>query len=290
MRSSFTTLLAFTVAMFISSFVSDKPGVPQLGIVTDLSNDSLAHSAGFKLIGESVSRILSPTLTDAEFGNKLKQIKEAKCKVLSCNLFFPASLKIAGPNVVEAKVLEYADVVLSRARQAGVKFIVLGSSGSRNIPDGYDLTKAKSDFVALGKKLGQVAGKHQVTIVLENLETTETNFITSLKQAAEIVREVNHPNFRLNVDIFHMTRQDESPADIVANKDLIAFCEISEKEKRTFPGVAGDDFKPYLSALRDINYKGFIFIEGSTKNLSAEMPLAFKYLSKQIAEVYGEKK
>jgi sugar phosphate isomerase/epimerase len=52
----------------------------------------------------------------------------------------------------------------------------------------------------------------------------------------------------------------------------------------------GDDFRPYLRALHKINYKGFIFIEGSIKNAATEMPLAFKYLSAQIAEVYSEKK
>ncbi|KQM78059.1 hypothetical protein ASE74_15215 [Pedobacter sp. Leaf216] len=289
MRNRFLFLLACTVVLSFSGFVSNKPAYPQLGIVAGLAQDSLAYSAGFKLIGESVPKILAPALSDEEFRANLKKIKAAKCKVLSCNLFFPGTLKIAGPNVDEAKVLAYTETVLSRAKEAGVKYIVLGSSGARSIPAGYDIDKAKSDFVALCKKLGQLAKKNNVTILLENLETTETNFITSLKAAAEIVTQVNEPNFRLNVDIFHMLREGESPDEIIAAGAVVGFCEIAEKEKRTLPGVAGDDFRPYLSALKKINYKGFIFIEASSSNPAAEYPIAFKYLSNQLAAVYSRK-
>jgi sugar phosphate isomerase/epimerase len=286
MRNRSLVFFAFLVVLSFSGFISTQPEYPQLGIVSGLAQDSIAYSAGFKLIGESVPKILVPTMGDEEFRASLKKVKAAKCKVLSCNLFFPGSLKIAGPNVDEAKVLAYTETVLSRAKEAGVKYIVLGSSGARSIPADYDVNKATSDFISLSKKLGQLAKKHNVIILLENLEKTETNFITSLKSAAEIVKGVNEPNFRLNVDIFHMLREGESPDEIVAAGAVVGFCEIAEKEKRTLPGVAGDDFKPYLRALKKINYKGFIFIEASTSNPSVEIPVAFKYLSNQVAEVY----
>jgi sugar phosphate isomerase/epimerase len=277
------------ITISFSSFISDKQKYPRLGIVTGLAQDSLAYSSGFKLIGESVRKMLSPTITEEEFLVNLKQIKAAKCEVLSCNLFFPGTMKIAGPDVKEAEVLAYTNTVLSRAGKAGIKYIVLGSSDSRRIPADYDLTKAKLDFIALCKKLGALAGKYHVVILLENLETTETNFLTSLKAVAEIVRKVDHPNFRLNADIYHMMKEGESPNEILVAADLVSFSEIAEKEKRSFPGVMGDDFKPYLRALKKIKYKGFIFIEGSTTNAAVEMPLSFKYLSSQIAEVYSEK-
>lgn len=281
--------LIWLLAAFLTlGFAANKEAIPQLGIVAGLAQDSIANVAGFKMIGESVRRILSPDISDAEFERNLQKIKGAKCKVVTCNLFFPADLKIAGPEVKDEKVLAYAEIVLSRAKRAGVKIIVLGSGGSRNIPSDYNLKTARANFVVLGKKLGQIAAKHGVVIVLENLEKTETNFITSLNEAAAVVKAVNHPNFRLNADIFHMMRQQEPPSDILKAGDLIALSELAEVEKRTLPGVMGDDFKPYLRALRKINYNGFIFMEASTKNAEVEIPQAFKYLSKQLAEVYAD--
>ncbi|SDG73642.1 Sugar phosphate isomerase/epimerase [Pedobacter terrae] len=286
---TFPVLFICLIYAIFCGYISDKQVYPRLGIVSGLAHDSLAYASGFKMIGESVPKLLSPALTDEQFKANLKKISSAKCKVLSCNLFFPSGMKIAGPDVDEEKVLAYTETVLSRAGRAGVKFIVLGSSGARRIPVDYDVVKAKSDFVGLCKKLAQIAGKHKVTILLENLETTETNFITSLKSAAEMVTRVNHPNFRLNADIFHMMREGESPNEIIEAGKWIAFSEVAEKQNRSLPGVMGDDFKPYLRALHKINYKGFIFIEGSIKNADNEIPLAFEYLSAQIAAVYSER-
>jgi sugar phosphate isomerase/epimerase len=281
-------LVLLTVIVFLSlGFVSVKPDHPRIGIVTSLKQDSIAYAAGFRSIGESVRKMISPSLSDSELRTNLEDIKSAKCKVLMCNLFFPGSIKIAGPAVKERQVLGYVDSVLSMARKAGVKYIVLGSSGSRNIPENYDLDKAKVDFVALCKKMGQVAAKHKVTILLENLQKSETNFLTSLNAAADIVRRVDEPYFRLNADIFHMMREGESPKEIIAAGDLIKFCEIAEKEKRSLPGVAGDDFRPYLRALKQIGYQGFIFIEGNTNDPGRDIPISFKYLTNQISEVYS---
>ena len=282
-------LVLLAVVVFVSLGAgSVKPDYPRIGIVTGLKQDSIAYAAGFRSIGESVRKMISPSLSERELRTNLEDMKSAKCKVLMCNLFIPGSIKIAGPAVNEKQVLGYVDSVLTIARKAGVKYIVLGSSGSRNIPENYDLDRAKDDFVVLCKKMGQVAAKHKVTILLENLQKSETNFLTTLNAAADIVRRVNEPYFRLNADIFHMMREGESPAEIIAAGDLISFCEIAEKENRSLPGVAGDDFRPYLRALKQIGYRGFIFIEGNTNEPVKDIPLSFKYLSNQIAEVYTE--
>lgn len=197
-------------------------------------------------------------------------------------------MKIAGPDVNESRVLGFADTVFSRAKRAGVRFIVSGSGGARRIPDGYNLEKAQADFSVLFRKVANVAGKYGIMIALENLQSTETNFVNTVKTATEVVRAVNHPNFKLNADIFHMMREGESPQSIVDAADVLVYCELAEKGNRSFPGIMGDDFKPYLRALRKADYKGYIFIEGSSSNLQRDMPLSFKYLSQQLAEVYAE--
>ena len=262
---------------------------PQIGVVFRLDQDSLVYASGFRVIGESVGRMLSPSLAEEQFHQNVERIKKAKCKVYLCNVFFPGTIKIAGPDVNEERVLSYADTVLSRAGKAGIPFIVLGSGGPRRIPDGYDKEKAKTDFIALCKKLAALAGKYGVKIALESLQSSETNFLNTVKEATEIVRAVHHQNFTLNADIFHMMRENESPQSIIDAADVLGHCEIAEKQIRSFPGVQGDDFKPYLRALHKANYKGHIFIEGSTSNPAVDMPLSFKYLTLQIQEVYSEK-
>jgi len=269
-------------------FLTPNSSVPELGIIAPLEQDSLAYASGFRMLGESVGRMLSPSLTGEQFADNLQRIKKAKCKVVLCNIFFPGNIKIAGPDVNETRVLGYADSVFSRAKTAGIGLIVLGSGTARRIPDNYDTTKAKRDFVALCRKLSVVAARYEIMIALESLQSAETNFLISLNSAAEIVRSVNHPNFRLNADIFHMLRQGESPQSIIDAADILIYCEIAEKQSRSLPGVVGDDFKPWLRALRKANYKGHIFIEGNSNDLRKDMPLSFKWLTLQLHEVYAE--
>ena len=281
-------IILFFVLLF-SAASPKKETIPKLGIVGKLEQDSLFYAAGYSAIGESVDAILSPSLTEEQFLQNIERIKKAKCKLYLCNIFFPGAMKIAGPAVDEEKVLNYAAVVLARAKQAGIPVIVLGSGRSRRIPDDYDLVKAKADFVELCKKIALLAKKNGVKVVLESLQSSETNFLNTIHEAAEVVRAVHHPNFQLNADIFHMMRENEPPENIVAAADVLAHCEIAEKQSRSLPGVQGDDFTPYLRALKQAGYKGPIFIEATSNNLTAEAPLSFLYLTRQLQEVYREK-
>lgn len=288
MKSKIGIILSAILIAVLFGFMPGKKTIPRLGVVAPLEQDSLVYAAGFRMLGESVGKMLSPSLTEEQFQQNLIRIKSARCKVYLCNIFFPGSIKIAGPGVDENRVLSYADTVFSRAKKAGISIIVLGSGGARRIPEGYDVEKAKADFAVLCRRLAIVAGKYGIMIALENLQTAETNFLTTLKSAAELVRAVDHPNFKLNADLFHMMREGESPQSIVDAAGVLVYCEIAEKQKRSLPGVQGDDFKPYLRALRKAKYKGHVFIEGNTNNPRNDIPLSFKYLTRQLGEVYAE--
>lgn len=284
-------ILVFHSAIFLIGLFGFKhadKAIPPLGIVAPLEQDSLIYASGFRMLGESVGKMLSPSLTEEQFQQNLTRIKQARCKVFLCNIFFPGTMKIAGPGVNENRVLGYADTVFSRAKKAGIPFIILGSGGARRIPEGYDVEKAKVDFASLCHKLAKIAAKYKITIALESLQSAETNFLITLKSAAEVVRTVDHPNFKLNADIFHMMREGESPQSIVDAADILVYCEIAEKQNRSLPGVQGDDFKPWIRALRKAKYKGPVFIEGKTNNPRNDIPLSFKYLTRQVKEVYAE--
>jgi sugar phosphate isomerase/epimerase len=277
-------LLLFCSLLFAGYLSAQK--MPALGMVTGIENDSLLFASGFRLIGTTVGSTISPSLSKEEFLANSKKIQALKCRLYMCNVLFPGTLKIAGPAVEEEKVLDYLQAVLARAREAGVKHLILGSGGARKLPDGYDKEKAIADFAVLCRKMAMAAKAKGITIILENLNSTETNFLNKLSEAAAVVRAVYHPFFRLNADIYHMLKEGESPDEIRKAGKLIVYSEIAEKEGRTLPGVAGEDFRPYLKALKDIRYKGPIIIEGRTNDLKADVPKAFTFLSGQLKEVY----
>jgi sugar phosphate isomerase/epimerase len=178
------------------------------------------------------------------------------------------------------------DIVFKRGHAAGIKLITWGSGGSRGVPEGFDRTKAKEQFVSIARKIATLAQNYNITLALENLNSTECNFINTVAEAYDIVKSVDHENFRLCVDIYHMLKEGESAAVIEKTKKYLVYCEIAERENRTPPGVRGDDFKPYLQSLKKIGYHGKIVIECRWDDIRTQGASAYQYLHGQIMEVY----
>jgi sugar phosphate isomerase/epimerase len=285
--SSMTRTIASATLILLSIFSSaQKPGI---GIAQGLEHDSLLYVAGYRHIVESINKLISPrNVSEEQFTQNVATLRKLKTKVYAVNLFIPGDLKLVGPQVNEQTILTYVEQVLLRCKQAEIKMVVWGSGGARRIPDGFDLEKAKEQFAFIAQKIAVIAKKHNVMLALENLNSTETNFITTAAEALAMVKRVNHPNFRLCVDIYHMLKENETPEVIEAAGRYVVHCDIAEKENRTPPGVMGEDFRPYLKALKKIKYNGKIVIEGRWENVATQASPAYQYLQQQIDEVYGK--
>ena len=283
-----TLLIIFSLSLLNITLCAQK-SQPRIGIVQDMENDSLINASGYKFLIESIAKCFSPLkVTDKQFQEKLSSIKKLKTPLYAANLFIPGELKLVGPSIDEAAILSYTEKVFQRCQTAKVKMITWGSGGARRLPDGFDKLKAKLQFVAIAKKVAVQAKKYDIILALENLNSTETNFITTLEDALDVVKKVDHPNFRLCADIYHMLKENESPTVIEKGKKYIVHCEVAEKDGRTPPGTKGEDFRPYLKALKKINYKGHIILECRWENLKEQAPLAYQALQKQLDDIYGK--
>jgi sugar phosphate isomerase/epimerase len=262
---------------------------PAIGIVQNIENDSLLQRYGYSYLVESVGKLISPrTVTDDQFQSNVLKIKNLRVPMYAFNIFIPGELKTVGPDVNEAAVLTYVDKVFQRCQATGVSRIIWGSGGSRRVPDGFDRTKAKEQFVSIAKKIAEKASHYNITLALENLNSTETNFITTVEEALDIVKKVDHKNLRLCVDVYHMLKEGEPPSSILKTKGYVIYCEVAEKEGRTPPGVQGDDFRPYFTALKQVGYNDKIMIECRWENVAAQGETAFQKLRSQIQDVYGK--
>jgi sugar phosphate isomerase/epimerase len=260
---------------------------PRIGVCTSVTNAPTAARAGCDYIEEGVRSFLVPDRPEADFRVQLRLLETAPLPVAACNSFLPGELKSVGPEARHDDILAYAGTAFRRARETGVKVIVFGSSGSRAIPDGFDRGQALRQFLALLRRLGPLAREHGVIAAVEPLNRGECNFINTVAEGAAIVREADDPGVRLLADIYHMLREDEGPESIVAAGALLVHCHIAEEEGRVAPGVHGEDFTPYLDALRQIGYRGGVSFEGRWTDLAKELPAAVTTLRAQIARVAG---
>jgi sugar phosphate isomerase/epimerase len=260
---------------------------PSIGIGAGMENDSITAAAGYTCIIESIAKRISPrTVTESAFQQNLLVFKQLKAPICAFNLFIPGELKLVGPAVDEKAILDYVEVVFQRISQTGTRMVVWGSGGARRIPEGFDHKTAQKQFIAIAQKIADIAAKYQIIIALENLNSSETNFINTVKEALYIVKKVDHTNLRLNVDIYHMLKEGEDPAIIAKTKKYVVHVEIAEKAGRTAPGVTGEDFRPYLRVLKKVGYTGNIVIEGNWQRLEDIAGPAFLYLKGQVEESY----
>lgn len=254
---------------------------PEYAVCTSISNYSLLEAAGYQYVESNVSYLM-PDKSDAEFQEHLDEIKRVKARIISCTSFIPGRLPLVGPETKHDEALLWAESALRRAGMVGIPYIVFGSGKARNVPENFSKKEATGQFIAFCKQIAPLAQKYNVTVVIEPLNRAETNLINSLAEGAGVVEAVDHPNLQLLCDIYHMMREEEPASEIVKYGKYVHHCHIAEKEERTSPGTNGDDFRPYLRALKEIGYKGCISIEGRWKDLPQEIQPALSYMREQF--------
>jgi sugar phosphate isomerase/epimerase len=271
-------------AMGQDAVPAKKPLFSAVGMAGPLARAAMLKEHGVEFLTVGTGDFLVPDKPDAEFEKSLAKLAESPLPVLACNGFIrPAHLRCVGKEANHDQVLEWSETAFRRLKQARGKFIVFGSGGSRALKDGWPKDKADAQFVALLKRMGPLAEKHGVTVVVEQLQASECNYINRIGEAAALIRQAGHPNIRLLADLFHMARMDDTPADLKAAMDVVVHIEIAEKEERTYPGVKGDDFRPFFRVLREAGYHGAVSIEG--KGTEEQIAPAIKEILKQAAEV-----
>lgn len=247
-----------------------------LGVCAGLGQAKALKQAGADYVEDGVQRLLVPQQPEATFAPLLAQAQASPLPVPACNGFLPGALRVTGPAAAHDAIVRYAETAFRRAQQAGVKVIVFGSGGARQVPDGFAQAAATGQFVALLKQLGPLAGAHDVTVAIEPLRRHECNFVNTVREGADVVKAVDHANIRLLADLYHMLQNGETPDDLQAVAPLLVHTHVAEKANRTAPGVAGDDFGPFLRVLRAAGYRGRMSIEG--KWSPEQLPKAFAVL------------
>jgi sugar phosphate isomerase/epimerase len=265
---------------------NDNKSDISLGVFASYNHAKYLRELGCTYIEESVGGFLIPKEGEAKFESNLHELHTLKFPIKSYVILLPGELKTLGPNANHEAILERTELALKRAKECGSQYIVFGSGASRIIPEGFDREKAKSQHIEVTRKMAPLAEKYGITIAVEPLNRGETNFINSLAEGVEIIDAVKSQRVRLLCDIYHMLKEDEPAGEIIKYGKHIVHCHIAEKEKRTPPGVKGDDFRPYLSALKKIGYKGGLSIECfEYTDFDSETKKGIAVLQQQLSEV-----
>jgi len=256
----------------------------KIGLCTSIEHATVLAEAAFDYVEENVQGFLVPEDSDGAFAARLEVARQAALPILAANCFLPGALKCTGAAVDTERLVRYAETAFRRAQQAGIRVIVFGSGGARQIPDGFDRALALDQFVSYARRIAPLAGQHGVTIVIEPLNKKECNFINSLADGAAIVEAVDHPHLRLLADIYHMSMDHEPPDEIVKHGRWIQHLHVAEREGRLAPGTQGEDFGPYLRALKKISYGSALSFECGWKQFPEQAAASLKEFRRQVLQ------
>lgn len=256
-----------------------------IGVCSSIEKIDLLLEAKSTFLEVNIQNFFNPKESDAEFASKLEQVKQYSLPVYAGNCFFPGKMELIGDRVDLPAILSYVEIAMKRAEMTGTKIFVLGSGSARNIPKGFDRNKATKQFVGLCKQIAKIGEKYGIILVLEPLRKEETNFINTVKEGLKIVKEVDHPNFRILADFYHMACEKEGPEAIIDAADELRHCHIAEMELRSAPGIKGDDFTTYFRALKQIGYEGAIALECNWNDFSKEVKCGVAETERQAVYV-----
>jgi len=254
-----------------------------IGITAKIERAAELKALGAQFIVESVADFLIPFASDAQFEPNRARARAAPLRIRGCNSFLrDPSLICVGPKADHARVLAYAGTAFARLRSLGGEYIVFGSNSARRIPDGWTKTQADEQFVSLLKAMAPLARRHHITIGVEMQRSQECNYLNVIDDVVNVVAPVNHPNIRVLADLYHMRVMGDTPEKLAAAMRWVGVVEMAEREQRTLPGVAGDDFRPFLEVLARGGYRGLVDIEGD--GTPGQLRNAFTTVAAQSAD------
>jgi len=163
--------------------------------------------------------------------------------------------------------------------------MVFGSPKQRSSTGGLSPQEAKKHFVEGLAGLADHAAERGVTVLVEALSPDQTDVVTSLAEAVEVVHTINHPAIRTMFDTHNAVAETE-PHDVLVDRyfDLIRHVHVNEMDGRR-PGLGDYDFKPVLRVLQRRNYQGWVSLEAFdfTGGPDKVVEESLRYLEQQIA-------
>jgi len=121
-----------------------------------------------------------------------------------------------------------------------------------------DMERTLREMAEKFRELAEYARPHGIRLVLEPINVHQVNHIHTTQEGIEMVRRVDHANFGLMLDVYHMNIEDVDIYDSFrAAGDLCWFVHFTDNNRK-YPGSAHLDFAQIVAVLREIGYDGYI--------------------------------
>lgn len=163
---------------------------------------------------------------------------------------------------VQRRTAAYLVELAEATHEMGGSLMVFGSPKQRNLLPGVDAHEAMDCAARTFSEAMPAIGALGIDLCLEPLAPTETDFLNSIAEAEALIRRVDHPHFRLHLDVKAMSSDPGgSVTELIARHGAEAGHFHAQDTNLRGPGMGEVDFGPILRSLVASGYDGWVSVE-----------------------------
>ena len=257
----------------------------KFGVCLDISNEQdirTVAAAGYDYFEGNYQFFANGDSDKKSFAKRL--VAESGLPVLAANCFLPGDLKTSGPERNDKALREYILRGLDYALPLGLKTVVFGSGGARNVPESLSFTES---FLQTADFLRTVAlpimRENGVTLCIEPLCRDCSDIFHTVKEGA-MLAALAGDDCRVLADLYHMHVSGDDMRNIRDVGQLLRHAHISNPTPPGMPGrrifmhdVNEFDYKTFVDALRAVGCET-CSVEASVLDIEKDAPAALSVL------------
>ena len=85
-------------------------------------------------------------------------------------------------------------------------------------PTASRATQAWKQLVEFSRRAAEQAKPYGIVVTIEPLRKEETNIVNTAAEGLDLVTAVNHANFQLMIDFYHLASEHEDPAIVLESE------------------------------------------------------------------------
>ena len=183
---------------------------------------------------------------------------------------FPPSRDLRGTRTQQRATIVYMKRLMDIAGVLGTDIVMGPLYSATGRADAVSAAEYKRQWRTVRghlKTICDYAEAHGKVICMEPLNRFETDFLNTVDQGLQMIREVKSPSLKLLLDTFHMNIEEKNPADSVRRAGRhVGHIHASASDRGT-PGDDNVDWPALARALKDIHYQGAVVIESFTQDV-----------------------
>jgi sugar phosphate isomerase/epimerase len=202
----------------------------------------------------------------------------------------PPGLHVTTPDrALRERSWDYLRQVIDLSADLGPgTVLVFGSPKQRSATGGISPAEATRHLIDGLAGIAPHAAARGACLLIEALSPDQTDVVTSLDEAAAIVRAIDSPGVRMMFDTHNAVAETEPHAVLLDRHfDLIRHVHVNEMDGRE-PGSGSYDFLPVLEVLGRRDYAGWVSLEvfDFTRDPDQVASASLRHLESIIAGMY----